>query len=197
MKPFLLASCCLLLGLGLSGCGYRASMGQKILVMSATGPAGAAIGGSGMISGRKRATPSQRASGLRLARTADVQLSPEVRQKLLRRGSPYIAVRVNNAPGVSVGSSAAGSTPSYRHPSAPSATGAISVPASPPETSVMIYDIETNTFATDTVFELRKEPTPGKFVEFDTYFTHYVGDLKAIKKLAEEEKRKAKEKPLE
>ena len=39
----------------------------------------------------------------------------------------------------------------------------------------MIYDIEKDRLVTDQVFELPKKPAENSFVEFDNYFTHYVG----------------------
>ena len=40
----------------------------------------------------------------------------------------------------------------------------------------MIYDTQTDRLATDQVFEINKKPREGSFVEFDTFYTQYVGD---------------------
>jgi len=45
----------------------------------------------------------------------------------------------------------------------------------PSRPSVMVYDIEKNKLATDKVFEVKEEPKKNSYVEFDTYYSHYVG----------------------
>lgn len=61
----------------------------------------------------------------------------------------------------------------------------------PSRPSVMVYDIEKDKLATDQVYEVKEEPKKNSYVEFDTYYSHYVGgegEEKQDKKQEEEPK---------
>ena len=168
--------------ISLSSCNTWNHMGiqQKVLVMSAVNAAsvfgaaaapavgGAALGvsvaASSPVVNRQPATTEQRNAALRAGReqsrrTQLAQNKPSNRSWRQARSSRYIAVETPTQ------NRSTSSSPSFSSNS-----------RSRPATSVMVYDTQTDRLASDQVFEVKKEPREGSFVEFDTFYTQYVGD---------------------
>ena len=145
-------------------------MSQKVLLMSTLNAAGGFAGASGAAAGgaaalgvaaastavvsRHSATTEQKATALRIARKAESRKSSG--------RARYIAVRTTRT---------SRSSSENRSSSQPTST-----PPTRGAASVMIYDTQTDSLATDQVFEINKKPREGSFVEFDTFYTEYVGD---------------------
>tara|TARA_R110002096_G_scaffold173997_17_gene349672 strand:+ start:2231 stop:2668 length:438 start_codon:yes stop_codon:yes gene_type:complete len=139
------------------------------MIFSGLPPVGSVVAGGILVTGKYRSTVEQRTSALRLAKTAALQLDPGVRESLIARRSPYLAVRVLKPVSRS------------QQPR--------SIPADPSAkiVDVMVYDLEKGRMATKEVFEVAEEPEPGEFAEFDTYFTHYVGGSEDVDTSSETE----------
>jgi hypothetical protein len=138
-----------------------AGVDPRIAIPVAAG-AGLLVGGTAFVVSKQQATARQRQIALQNARAAEARLLAQQ-----RAAKP----KISSTSGTSVAKKApAQSVPQYI------AVDTVSSSESPAKTKQqMVYDTQTKKLVGNTVYNVKRTPTPGSSVKYDTMTAKYVG----------------------